>query len=255
MSPSEPPSSVVPRHVAIIMDGNGRWANSRGLARVRGHEEGVHSVRAITRACRKLGVEVLTLYSFSSENWGRPEDEVSALMQLLVHYLDSERDEIIENRIRLTHCGEIERLPDDVQAGLGFLEGLSAGNEGMVLNLALSYGARQEIVGAARALAERVAAGTLRCEDIDEAALESGLGTAGLPDPDLVIRTSGEMRLSNFLLWQVAYSELYVTDVPWPEFREEQLDEALAEYSRRQRRFGLTGAQLESAGDPVEVFR
>ena len=253
MSPSEPPSSVVPRHVAIIMDGNGRWANCRGLARVHGHEEGVHSVRAITRACRKLGVEVLTLYSFSSENWGRPEDEVTALMQLLVQYLESERAEIIENRIRLTHCGEIERLPDDVQAGLRFLEGLSASNEGMVLNLALSYGARQEIVGAARALAERVAAGTLRWEDIDEAELESGLGTAGLPDPDLVIRTSGEMRLSNFLLWQVAYSELYVTDVPWPEFREEQLDEALAEYSRRQRRFGLTGAQLESAGDPVEV--
>jgi len=198
-------------------------------------------------------VEVLTLYSFSSENWGRPEDEVTALMQLLVQYLESERAEIIENRIRLTHCGEIERLPDDVQAGLRFLEGLSASNEGMVLNLALSYGARQEIVGAARALAERVAAGTLRWEDIDEAELESGLGTAGLPDPDLVIRTSGEMRLSNFLLWQVAYSELYVTDVPWPEFREEQLDEALAEYSRRQRRFGLTGAQLESAGDPVEV--
>jgi undecaprenyl diphosphate synthase len=211
----------------------------------------VHSVRAITRLCRELGVEVLTLYSFSSENWGRPEDEVSALMQLLVHYLESERDEIVDNRIRLTHCGEIERLPEEVQAGLRFLEGLSESNQGMVLNLALSYGSRQEITRAARALAERVAAGTLRPEDIDEAALQSGLDTAGLPDPDLVIRTSGEMRLSNFLLWQVAYSEIYVTDVPWPEFREEQLREALAEYSKRQRRFGLTGDQLE--GDPGEL--
>jgi len=246
MSPSEPPSPHVPRHVAIIMDGNGRWAHSRGLPRVRGHEEGVDSVRAITRACRELGVEVLTLYSFSSENWGRPEDEVTALMQLLVRYLDSERDEILDNRIRLTHCGEIERLPEEVQLGLQFLEGLSADNKGMVLNLALSYGSRQEITRAVRGLAARVAAGELSPEDIDEDMIEAGLDTAGLPDPDLVIRTSGEMRLSNFLLWQVAYSEIYVTTVPWPEFREEQLREALDEYSKRQRRFGLTGEQLEA---------
>jgi undecaprenyl diphosphate synthase len=231
------------------MDGNGRWARGRGLPRVKGHEEGVHSVRAITRACRELGVEALTLYSFSSENWGRPEDEVAALMQLLVHYLDSERDEILDNRIRLTHCGEIERLPEDVQLGLQFLEGLSAENKGMVLNLALSYGSRQEITRAMRGLAERVAAGDLLPQDIDEASIEAHLDTAGLPDPDLVIRTSGEMRLSNFLLWQLAYAEIYVTPVPWPEFREEQLHEALAEYSKRQRRFGLTGQQLEAQGD------
>lgn len=234
------------------MDGNGRWAGARGLPRIKGHEEGVHSVRAVTRACRKLGVEALTLYSFSSENWGRPEDEVTALMSLLQHYLEAEREEILDNQIRLTHSGEVERLPESVQLGLRFLEGLSADNEGMVLNLALSYGSRQEILRAVRSLAGKVAGGELRAEDIDEARFGSELYTAGLPDPDLVIRTSGELRLSNFLLWQVAYSELYVTPVPWPEFREEQLEEALAEFSRRQRRFGLTGQQIEDGGEAEE---
>ena len=226
------------------MDGNGRWAKGRGLPRIRGHEEGVHSVRSITRACRKMGVEALTLYSFSSENWGRPEDEVEALMQLLVHYLKEEQEEILENRIRLIHSGDTERLPADVQAGLAFIEELSAGNKGMVLNLALSYGSRQELTRATQLLARQVQEGTLSPEDIDEERITAQLYTAGLPDPDLVIRTSGEMRLSNFLLWQLAYAEIYVTPVPWPEFREEQLQEALDEYSRRQRRFGLTGQQV-----------
>ena len=245
MSSSESPPPAVPRHIAVIMDGNGRWAHSRGLPRIKGHEEGVHSVRAITRACRELGVEALTLYSFSSENWGRPEDEVAALMQLLVHYLKEEQQEILENRIRLIHSGETERLPEEVREGLAFVEALSAENQGMVLNLALSYGSRQEITRAARALGHKVAAGEIRPEEIDEASINEELYTAGLPEPDLVIRSSGEMRLSNFLLWQLAYAEIYVTSVPWPEFREEQLNEALDEYARRQRRFGLTGQQVE----------
>ena len=240
-----PTIALVPRHIAVIMDGNGRWARARGLERVRGHEEGVHSVRAITRACRRMGVEALTLYSFSSENWGRPEDEVAALMKLLVHYLKEEEQEILENRIRLTHSGEVERLPEEVQEGLAFLVERSKENRGMVLNLALSYGSRQEITRAARRLAEQVARGDLKPDEIDEQALEAELYTAGLPDPDLVIRTSGELRLSNFLLWQLAYSEIYVTDLPWPEFREEQLEEALQSFRSRQRRFGRTGQQVE----------
>ncbi|MEE2827666.1 MAG: isoprenyl transferase [Myxococcota bacterium] len=239
------PASVCPRHIAIIMDGNGRWAGARGFDRIKGHEEGVHSVRAITRACRRKGVEALTLYSFSSENWGRPDDEVTALMGLLLQYLEAERDEILDNQIRLTHSGEVERLPRAVQTALEVMEGLSADNEGMVLNLALSYGSRQEIVRAVRSVAGRVERGELRADEIDEEHLESALYTAGLPDPDLVIRTSGELRLSNFLLWQVAYAEIYVTPVPWPEFREAQLEEALEEFARRQRRFGLTGQQIE----------
>lgn len=255
MSSSDSSSPAVPRHIAVIMDGNGRWARGRGLPRIRGHEEGVHSVRAITRACRKIGVEALTLYSFSSENWGRPEEEVTALMGLLVHYLKEEQEEILENRIRLIHSGETERLPEEVQEGLAFIEALSAENQGMVLNLALSYGSRQEITRAARALAQKVADGVLSPDDIDEDNINAELYTAGLPDPDLVIRSSGEMRLSNFLLWQLAYAEIYVTAVPWPEFREDQLHEAIEEYSRRQRRFGLTGQQVQLEQDEGEASR
>ena len=237
---------AVPRHIAIIMDGNGRWAKARGLARVAGHEEGARSVRKITRYCRRLGVQALTLYSFSTENWGRPDDEVTALMSLLLRYLVHEREEILGNDIRLMHSGQAERLPPDVQDALFQLERDSANCEGMVLNLALSYGSRQEILRAVRVLAERVARGELAPESIDEAALEQHLYTAGLPDPDLLIRTSGELRLSNFLLWQVAYAELYVTEQAWPDFREEQLDLALASFAGRQRRFGLTGEQIQS---------
>jgi undecaprenyl diphosphate synthase len=238
---------AVPRHVAIIMDGNGRWAKAQGLPRVAGHEEGARSVRAITRHCRKLGVQALTLYSFSTENWGRPDDEVNALMELLLTYLVHEREEILGNDIRLMHSGEAERLPPGVQEALIRLERDSAGCEGMVLNLALSYGSRQEILRAVRAVAQQVADGALDVDAIDEAALERQLYTAGLPDPDFVIRTSGELRLSNFLLWQVAYAELYVTQTAWPAFREADLDAALADYARRQRRYGLTGDQVETA--------
>ncbi len=237
--------AVVPRHIAIIMDGNGRWAEAQGLPRVAGHEEGARSVRTITRYCRKLGVEAVTLYSFSTENWGRPDDEVTALMGLLLRYLVQEREEILGNDIRLVHSGQAERLPPGVQEALFELERDSADCEGMVLNLALSYGSRQEILRAVQAVATEVADGSLSVDDIDEAALERHLYTAGLPDPDLLIRTSGEMRLSNFLLWQIAYAELYVTQTPWPAFREEQLDAALADFARRQRRFGLTGEQVE----------
>jgi len=235
---------AVPRHVAIIMDGNGRWAESRGLPRIRGHEEGVHAVRAVTRACRRAGVEALTLYSFSTENWRRPGEEVDALMALLVRFLAEEREEIIGNGIRLTASGELTRLPPAVQQALKFMIDLSADHDGMVLNLALSYGSRQELVRAIQSLGREVAAGTLAPDAISEHDVERYLDTAGLPDPDLVIRTSGELRLSNFLLWQVAYSELYVTDVLWPDFREEHLADAFAAFGGRQRRFGRTSAQL-----------
>jgi undecaprenyl diphosphate synthase len=244
--------SALPRHIAIIMDGNGRWARARGLHRVAGHAEGVKSVRAITRECRRLGVEALTLYSFSTENWGRPAEEVAALMGLLLHYLGAEREEILGNEIRLAHAGDVSQLPEDVQGALAELERASAGNQGMTLTLALSYGARQEITRAVRRIAGRVARGELAAEEIDEAIIASNLDTAGLPDPDLVIRTSGELRLSNFLLWQVAYSEIYVTDLPWPEFREAQLGEALEAYQGRQRRFGKTGQQIEQEGGEDE---
>ena len=246
MHPKTAPKNI-PRHVAIIMDGNGRWAETRGLSRVAGHEAGVHAVRAVTRECRRRGVEALTLYSFSTENWGRPGDEVDALMALLVRFLHEERDEIMDNEIRLTASGDLSRLPAPVQQALKFMIEMSANHRGMVLNLALSYGSRQELVRAMRSLAREVLSGALAPDDIDENDIERSLDTAGLPDPDLVIRTSGELRLSNFLLWQVAYSELYVTDVLWPDFREKDLLEAFTSFSQRKRRFGRTGAQLEAS--------
>lgn len=235
----------VPRHVAIIMDGNGRWAESQGLPRVRGHEEGAVSVREIVRACRKQGVESLTLYSFSTENWRRPKAEVGALMSLLQRYVLQERQEILENGIRLRAIGQVDRLPIYVRTPLKALVRESRNNAGMTLNLALSYGGRAEIVDAVQSLAEDVKSGRLRPRDIDESAVSSRLYTAGQPDPDLLIRTSGELRVSNFLLWQIAYAEIYVTDVSWPEFRSAQLDEAFAAFRARQRRFGKTGAQLQ----------
>jgi undecaprenyl diphosphate synthase len=243
---SDPPARV-PRHVAIIMDGNGRWAESQGLPRVRGHEEGAVSVREIVRACRRRGVEALTLYSFSTENWRRPKAEVGALMSLLQRYVLQERQEIMENGVRLRAIGQVDRLPIFVRTPLRALVRESRNNTGMTLNLALSYGGRAEIVDAVQSLAEDVKRGRIKPRDIDEAAISSRLYTAGQPDPDLLIRTSGELRVSNFLLWQIAYAEIYVTAVSWPEFRADQLDEAFAAYSARQRRFGKTGAQLSGA--------
>ncbi len=234
----------VPQHVAIVMDGNGRWAEGRGWPRVRGHEEGAESVREITRACREAGVKALTLYSFSTENWKRPEDEVGALMGLLARYLVQERREILDNGVRLNAIGQLERLPLAVRAALKELMHASRDNKGMVLTLALSYGSRSEIVEAAKALAKKAASGRLRPDQIDEAAFAAELQTAGLPDPDLLIRTSGELRLSNFMLWQLAYAELYVTDTLWPDFRRPQLAEAFEVFGKRERRFGATGAQV-----------
>ena len=239
-------STPLPRHIAIIMDGNGRWAQARGLPRVSGHEAGAESVREITRACREAGVEALTLYSFSTENWKRPADEVAALMGLLGRYLIDERREILENGVRLNAIGQLDKLPLAVRAALKELIHASRNNTGMVLTLALSYGGRNEIVEAARSLAKKAASGRLRPDAIDEAAFAAELGTAGLPDPDLLIRTSGELRISNFLLWQLAYAEIYVTDVLWPDFRRPQLATALAAYGSRERRFGKTSAQVRS---------
>lgn len=234
----------IPRHVAVIMDGNGRWAQARGWPRLRGHEEGAHSVREVTRACREAGVQALTLYSFSTENWQRPADEVAGLMKLLSKYLVEERREILDHGIRLHAIGNLERLPAPVVSALKELMRASSSHAGMTLTLALSYGGRSEIVAAARSLAKKCATGRLRPDAIDEQAFAAELGTAGLPDVDLLIRTSGEQRLSNFLPWQLAYAEFYVTETPWPEFRRPQLAEALAWYADRERRFGKTGAQL-----------
>lgn len=234
----------IPRHIAIIMDGNGRWAQQRGLPRTAGHSAGAQAVREIVRACGELGVEVLTLYSFSTENWARPEDEVAALMGLLETYLRDETPELLHNNVRLRGIGELDQLPENVRWLLHAAEAATADNTGMELLLALSYGSRAELVNAIRDLAREVAAGRLQADDIDEALVGSRLYTAGLPDPDLLIRTSGDLRVSNFLLWQIAYSELYVTSVAWPDFRRPQLLEALTAYQARQRRFGKTGEQV-----------
>ena len=229
----------LPKHLAIIMDGNGRWAQARGLERVAGHREGAQSVREIVRACRALGIQVLTLYSFSTENWKRPTAEVRALMSLLKQYLLSERQEMLDTGIRLRMIGQLDRLPGPVQAvAREICRESDTGRTVMDLNLAVSYGGRAEVVQAVRSIAESVRRGELPVAAIDEALISARLQTAGQPDPDLLIRTSGELRLSNFLLWQVAYSEIYVTDTLWPEFRKPQLLEALQVYQRRERRYG-----------------
>lgn len=239
------PSDLIrlPRHVAIIMDGNGRWAKRRALPRIMGHRQGVKAVRSTVRLCRELNIPVLTLYAFSQENWGRPKAEVSTLMDLLYDYLKSELDEMLGNQISLRAIGQIERLPERVRTCLLDTIERTSSNTAMILNLALSYGGRAEIVGAVRRLAHKCLSGTLNPEDIDEAMFASTLDTAGLPDPDLLIRTSGENRLSNFLLFQTAYSEFYITPALWPDFDKEELLKALLEYQKRERRFGLINEQ------------
>jgi undecaprenyl diphosphate synthase len=236
----------LPRHLAIIMDGNGRWAKRRNLPRVEGHRKGADSVRDITRACREMGIQALTLYAFSSQNWDRPVEEVRMLMALLRDYLVDERPEILDNNIRLTTIGDTSRLPDFVREPLFALKDDSANNTGMTLCLALSYGGREAIVDAARNIVEQVQKGAIREQDINILSFGEALCSAhaGLPPLDLVIRTSGEQRLSNFLLWEVAYAELYFTDTMWPDFRRAELYEALATYQGRERRFGLTSEQL-----------
>ncbi len=233
-----PPPESLPRHVAIIMDGNGRWAQQRGLPRVEGHRAGATSVRRVTEECARLGIEQLTLYCLSSENWKRPAEELDFLLQLLQHYLVEERPRIMEHNIRVAWIGRREGLPAEAVRLLDETVALSASNTSLRVALAINYGGRAELVDAARRLAEEARRGELDPATIDENALAERLYTAGMSDPDLLVRTAGEMRLSNFLLWQVSYAELWVTEVCWPDFDEEQLRAALRSYAARHRRFG-----------------
>jgi undecaprenyl diphosphate synthase len=236
-----------PRHIGIIMDGNGRWAEQRNLPRIEGHRVGADSVRDVVRASRELGIEALTLYAFSSQNWGRPAEEVAGLMELLRDFLLSERSEIMENGIRLEAIGDVDMLPSIVTEPLQKLRGDSAHHRGMTLTLALSYGGRESIARAVKTLAIDIAAGRLTPEQIDVARVASYLPTHRLPPLDLLIRTSGEQRVSNFLLWEIAYAELVFSDIAWPDFRRQHLYECLEEYRERERRFGLTSNQLAEA--------
>lgn len=229
------------------MDGNGRWAKRRGLIRLMGHKAGIDSVRDVIEACNKLGVKVLTLYAFSTENWKRPTDEVNGLMELLRTFLQKELANMLRNNIRLQCIGQIEKIPIAAREVLIDAIERTATNDGLVLNLALSYGSRNEITAAARRIATLAVEKKIEPANITEELFAAHLFTAGLPDPDLLIRTGGERRLSNFLLWQLSYAELYVTDIAWPEFREKQLREAILSYQRRQRRFGRTGDQVEKS--------
>jgi undecaprenyl diphosphate synthase len=236
----------VPRHIAIIMDGNGRWAQQRKLSRIEGHRAGAESVRAIVRACGELGVEYLTLYAFSSENWSRPKMEVSALMHLLEFYLKQEIPELNKNNVRLAAVGRLHELPASAQKQLQKSIDALHKNTGLTLILALSYGGRAEIVDAVRAIGREIIVGRLEVADIDEKVITQHLYTRGVPDPDLLIRTSGEMRVSNFLLWQISYAEIYVTETLWPDFRKPQLVAAIEDFSKRHRRFGRVHATEES---------
>jgi undecaprenyl diphosphate synthase len=229
---------VVPRSVAVIMDGNGRWARNAGLERIRGHERGIDAVRTTVTECARLGVQALVLYAFSEENWQRPQREIDLLFKLLKRFLVEERPTLMQNRVRLLHAGRRERLAPDVLRLIDETIALTAANTGMRLALAISYGGRQEIVDAVRTLAAKVARGELRPEAIDEAALHAHLYHPELPDPDLLIRTAGERRISNFLLWQVSYAEIHVADVCWPDFGAEHLQAAFRDYAQRVRKFG-----------------
>lgn len=232
-----------PRHVAIIMDGNGRWAKARGLSRSMGHQQGVETVREITTVASNLGIDYLTLYTFSTENWNRPADEVAALMSLIITAMEEEL--FMKNNVRMRTIGDIDRLPEAVRTAIRGLETRTAANTGMTMVIALSYSSRWEITAAARQLAEEVAAGRLRPADISEDTVSSHLATAFMPDPDLLIRTGGEVRLSNYLLWQCAYSELYFCDTFWPDFHEADFMKALEVYRHRERRYGKTSEQIK----------
>jgi undecaprenyl diphosphate synthase len=246
--------SRLPRHVAIIMDGNGRWATQRGKSRIEGHRRGKTTVRVIVEFSRKIGIRFLSLYAFSIENWLRPDDEVHALMGLLEHYLITEQPKMMRYGIRLLAIGNRDRLPPNVRRTLEHVIDLTRENQRMTVILALSYSGRDEIVRMARKLAYEVRAGKYAPEEINEQMIAARMDTPEVPEPDLLIRTSGEMRVSNFYLWQIAYSELYVTPTLWPDFREREYIQALTEYQRRRRRFGRTDEQLiDSASSPVEV--
>lgn len=229
---------TIPKHIAIIMDGNGRWAKARGLPKVMGHTQGVEAVRRTVKACLKIGVKYLTLYAFSAENWSRPDHEVKVLFQLLENFIDKEFKIFHDNRIRLHIIGERERIQKDLLAKIESAEKDTKDYDSLTLNIALSYGGRQEILNAAKILAEDVRSAKINLSDIDERIFSSKLYTAGQPDPDLLIRTSGEMRVSNFLLWQICYTEFYVTEKLWPDFDEKELNKAITEYNKRDRRFG-----------------
>lgn len=227
-----------PRHVGVIMDGNGRWAQRRGLPRTAGHKAGVEALRGVVKAAPDLGIEVLTAYAFSTENWTRPKDEVDFLMYLLVEYCRKEVSALNEKGVRINAIGRLHELPSLQRDEIYRAMAATRNNTGLVLNLAVNYGGHAELVDVVRAVAQRVKAGELAPEEIDEAVVSNHLYTAGLPDLDLVIRTAGELRLSNFLLWQAAYSEFWVTDVAWPDFTREHLEQAISDFSRRDRRFG-----------------
>lgn len=235
----------LPKHVAIVMDGNGRWAQHRNKPRLYGHKVGASSVREIVEFSREIGLQALTLYAFSSENWNRPENEVIGLMSILKSYLESELERMLKNGIRLTCIGDLERIPQPVRQVLLNSIDQTRRNSELTLNLALSYGSRDEIVRATKRIVQACLSGAISHDDIDQVTISENLYTSGLNDPDLLIRTGGEMRLSNFLLWQASYAEIYFTDTQWPEFRKDAFIEALIEYQRRERRFGKTSAQLE----------
>ncbi len=230
--------SNLPNHIAVIMDGNGRWAKRKGAARIFGHRNAIKAVTDVTEACGELGIKYLTLYAFSTENWGRPKDEVEGLMELLVNTLNKELSNLMENQVMLTTIGDLSLLPPVCQQNLREAKEATKNNTGLRVILALNYSGRWELTQAARKLAEEVKAGVRTAESIDEPALASHLETAGIPDPELMIRTSGELRVSNFLLWQFAYTEFYVTKTLWPDFRKEDLYEAIYSYQHRERRFG-----------------
>ena len=234
----------LPSHVAIIMDGNGRWAKKQGKLRLFGHNNGVSSVRAVTEAAAELGIQFLTLYAFSTENWNRPEEEVKGLMSLLIHTIEAETPTLNKNNVRLLSIGDNSRMPEDVRKRLQACIETTKDNTGLTLVLALSYSSRWEITKATQDIAKDIAAGTIKAEEITEELISSYMCTKNIPDPELLIRTSGEYRISNFLLWQIAYSELYFTEVLWPDFQKEDLYKAIVNYQSRERRFGKTSEQI-----------
>lgn len=231
-------NAKLPEHIAIIMDGNGRWAKQRSLPRIAGHREGINSVREITRVCGEIGIKYLTLYTFSTENWERPQTEVSALMKLLLTTIRKEVKNLHENNVKLTTIGTFTDLPKSAREGISEGMELTKNNTGLNLNLALSYGSRQEIMQAVRKIARKIDSGDMTVDDIDKKSFESYLYSKDIPDPDLLIRTGGEFRVSNFLLWQIAYTEIFVTNTYWPAFRENELLEAIVDFQSRERRFG-----------------
>jgi undecaprenyl diphosphate synthase len=238
----------LPRHIAVIMDGNGRWAKKKGAMRIFGHRNAVQAVKDVTEGCGEIGVKYLTLYAFSTENWARPKEEVEGLMELLVNTLKQEIKTLMDNQVKLMTIGDTSHLPGDCQKNLAWAMDTTKNNSGLTLNLALSYSGRWELMQAVKSIVADAKAGKISEADITEKVIEQKLQTAGIPDPELLIRTSGEMRVSNFLLWQIAYTELYITPTLWPDFRKENLYEAIWAYQQRERRFGKTSEQL----NPVE---